>query len=116
MTPNWSSPARQAVWDRKRLNRRCDVEGCHERHYSLGLCEAHWAQERRYQIRREQMRASLGICDICGTESPLKVDHDHVTGDVRGHLCHYCNVGLGWFRDDLARLRKAIDYLTSGAA
>jgi len=104
------------VWERKRLNRCCEIEGCDERHYSLGLCETHWAQQRRYRIRREQMKASLGICDICGTETPLRVDHDHSTGEIRGHLCHDCNVGIGWFRDNPARLLKAADYLAGGAA
>lgn len=57
-------------------------------------------------------------CAICGTvewmgrHSQAHIDHDHVTGVVRGVLCHECNTGLGKFRDDPDLLRRAADYLT----
>jgi hypothetical protein len=39
------------------------------------------------------------------------LDHCHDTETFRGWLCHHCNTGLGSFSDDLARLKKAVDYL-----
>ena len=37
-------------------------------------------------------------CRICGThEGTLCIDHDHETGEVRGVLCHNCNVSLGHY-------------------
>ncbi len=60
------------------------------------------------QARRMKAGAS---CAICGSLEDLKVDHCHETGEIRGVLCHHCNVALGHMRDDPERLRKAADYL-----
>ena len=41
-----------------------------------------------------------GLCLICGKqpkENRLCVDHCHTSGDVRGLLCHPCNLALGRF-------------------
>lgn len=56
-------------------------------------------------------------CGICGTEisnepnHKTHIDHDHVSGRIRGLLCDYCNHGLGNFKDDMGLLQKAIEYL-----
>lgn len=55
-------------------------------------------------------------CKICGTNEPRgiggwKVDHCHTTGKVRGLLCNNCNVGLGYFQDNIEYLEAAIQYL-----
>lgn len=71
-------------------------------------------------------RAQNNLCAICGnpetakspvTGSPraMTVDHDHVSGKIRGLLCSTCNSGIGYFKDDLRRLRAAIAYLESHA-
>jgi len=57
-----------------------------------------------------------GSCAICGThqsglKEPLHVDHNHVTGEVRGLLCKSCNTGIGLLKENEEILRKAIDYL-----
>lgn len=39
------------------------------------------------------------------------VDHCHETNKVRGILCWDCNVGLGKFHDNTAKLKAAIKYL-----
>ena len=57
-----------------------------------------------------------GRCAICKTKPTrqykrLSIDHDHVTGKVRGLLCMACNTGLGQFKDNDALLCAAVDYL-----
>ena len=65
----------------------------------------------------EQMRKEAdGRCGICGQPQTkrfkyLSVDHDHKTGQVRELLCNDCNLGLGCFKDDPERVRKALEYL-----
>lgn len=58
-----------------------------------------------------------GRCLICSqpptTQRRLHVDHDHATGQVRGLLCHYCNLLLGHAKDDPAILAAAIEYLSA---
>jgi len=44
----------------------------------------------------------------------LSIDHDHITGKVRGLFCRDCNTGLGMFKDSSALLQKAAQYLIVG--
>lgn len=74
---------------------------------------------KRYGITIEEYNAILikqnGKCAICGngsTEKDLSVDHDHITGHIRGLLCNSCNMAIGLFDENITLLRKAIDYLT----
>lgn len=54
-------------------------------------------------------------CSICGkiekNNKELHIDHNHDTGEFRGLLCHQCNCGLGYFKDNIEFLEKAIGYL-----
>lgn len=72
---------------------------------------------RKYGLTEEDVftlwREQGGYCGICPTrifKDSLHIDHDHQTGVVRGLLCFNCNVALGHFRDDEARLRSALNY------
>jgi transposase-like protein len=60
------------------------------------------------------------VCAICrqpetstnlGTLRQLSIDHNHETGCYRGLLCGKCNRGLGYFKEDIAILKLAIEYL-----
>ncbi len=72
-----------------------------------------WSQ---YKMTSEEfdrrLTAQNGRCAICREEMPdPHVDHCHTTGRVRGLLCRYCNLALGFFRDDPERLSRAVKYL-----
>ena len=63
------------------------------------------------------LAAQNGVCALCGGP-PLgrsgihyHVDHDHVTGVVRGLLCSRCNGGLGALGETVEALERAINYL-----
>lgn len=57
-----------------------------------------------------------GQCDICGKHQTslsisLAVDHCHNSNKIRGLLCRDCNLMLGFARDRIETLTKAIEYL-----
>jgi hypothetical protein len=78
----------------------------------------HYRLIERYRIGTDEVEHLVegqgGICPICRKAFPTAVDHDHVTGAVRGILCADCNTGMGQLRDDPWVLRRAIEYLTGG--
>lgn len=58
-------------------------------------------------------------CAICRRprrdgERRFPIDHDHVTGEIRGILCDDCNVGIGRLKDSVRLLASAIVYLEDG--
>ena len=75
----------------------------------------------KYGLNSEQFDAMIAAqsnsCAICGDQMiglrNRHVDHCHTTSKVRGLLCLPCNLGLGYFKDNIERLRKAIDYLNT---
>lgn len=44
----------------------------------------------------------------------LAVDHDHISGEIRGLLCRYCNHRLVGRHRDASLLRRIADYLEVG--
>lgn len=76
--------------------------------------------KRQYNLSIEEYNTKLKEqghkCFLCGKDEldlkgKLHVDHDHITGKVRGLLCINCNTGLGHFKDNIELLSKAIGYL-----
>ncbi len=68
----------------------------------------------------EMYERQSGVCAICGKKEDaiyrgvaknLAIDHDHVTGVVRGLLCAKCNTALGNVNDDIGILVNMIEYL-----
>lgn len=78
---------------------------------SYGLSQADW---------EDLLWAQAGLCAVCClvmTPGPdTCVDHDHITGKVRGLIHRTCNVMLGQGNDDALTLQGGADYLLAGAA
>lgn len=74
------------------------------------------AKARKYRLTLAEMDDILeGGCDVC-TEGEACIDHDPITGKVRGALCHADNMTLGKLLDDPKRLRRLASYLESTAS
>ncbi len=86
---------------------------------------------RQYGLTIEQYdalyTAQRGRCAICCADKArweptglanrdkyLAVDHDHLTGRIRGLLCSPCNFAIGQMHDNPSILRAAADYLEQG--
>lgn len=66
------------------------------------------------------LRRQGGRCAICGTTDAgnwkgsqrcFCIDHDHLSGKIRGILCSHCNMALGHFKDSIQNLREAVAYM-----
>ena len=57
------------------------------------------------------IKSQKGRCAICEQKRKLCVDHNHVTGKVRGLLCNQCNFAIGCFYENEANMLKAVKYL-----
>ena len=59
-------------------------------------------------------------CAVCSRPAEsfnknLAVDHNHVTGEIRGLLCAYCNHRLVGRHRDPDLLRRIADYISQGS-
>ena len=90
----------------KRKKQRCydlEVRRNYERRSKYGL------SPEQYKQMWEEQRGKCAL-PSCGKDI-AHVDHDHITGIVRGLLCQTCNGALGLFYDNSALMRNAADYI-----
>jgi len=76
--------------------------------------------KKKYGIDLDQYNAMMiaqnsnrGICKVNRSQhkKEFHVDHDHVTGKVRGLLCVSCNLLVGLSKDSVETLNSAAEYL-----
>ena len=103
--PHWEGQSRDRKF-RKEKNTNL------RRAYGINLSQYEWL-----------LAKGGGVCWICHRPETRKrqkealypeslyVDHDHATGMIRGLLCNNCNSGIGYFDDNLEKLKAAIAYL-----
>lgn len=104
--------------NRKRKWKKSNPERKKEHETSAVLKRKYGIDLKEYKRLKEKQE---GLCKLCGKVETsthkekvreLAVDHCHKTLKIRGLLCYKCNVGLGFFNDDINLLEKAINYLT----
>ena len=114
---------KQAVYRGEYTEKLCSILSCERKSFKNGYCTKHHHISYTYNLTAEQYEDILqkqeSKCAICGTVNSINkrvgglfIDHDHDTNIVRGLLCHQCNAGLGYFKDNVNLLNNAINYLT----
>ena len=105
----WYSEHREQVCEINREQQKAHPEAALERNRKWAKAHPERVRALKYKHRygisieeAEQLviEQQNGVCALCGgnrTECILEVDHDHITGGVRGLLCKLCNLGLGSF-------------------
>src|SRR5882724_4581950 len=107
--------------DRRRvspeLRKTVMMRGKHQMPYEY---RRNWYLGNKYGITTEQycqlLETQKHKCAICGCQltagrNGAQIDHDHITGKIRGILCHKCNKMLGLVQDQPTLLESAIHYL-----
>ena len=113
----------------------CLVDDCHKKaaYVTNQLCANHYNQtpkgrdlvlRRKYGIGLGEYENLLKMqkhkCGVCGASESigrggqvtrLCVDHDHLTGAVRGLLCSKCNAAIGLLKDDSEIIKRAVKWV-----
>lgn len=97
----------------------CLIPGCSNAARGHSGCPRHRSMATKYSLTVEQISALPAACEVCGETKRLAIDHDHscCSGTsscgkcVRGVLCSWCNVTLGYAKEDISRLEGLIEYL-----
>jgi hypothetical protein len=92
------------IKEEKRKQKEYDLKGSYKK-YGLTV-----------EIYNEMFIKQNGSCVLCGTHQSaltknLAVDHCHASSKIRGLLCQNCNLMLGFAKDNIETLEKAIKYL-----
>ena len=111
-------PERVKAIKRKSAERNRDAHNARAR-ARHGTLDTDYRRRRALGVTRAAFAAMLSrqgdCCAVCATADPgrknWQLDHDHQTGGVRGVLCSRCNLALGLFKDDPARMRAAAVYV-----
>jgi Recombination endonuclease VII len=107
----WANPKERKVARERTVNWLKSQSGKYKvfernliREYGIDLED--WARMMNAQNRK---------CACCEGALQLDrtthVDHCHNSGDVRALLCQWCNSVLGYAKDDVSLLQKAVNYL-----
>lgn len=96
--------AARKAWKKTEIGKRC-IRNTHlKKAYGITLAD--------YEAKQVCQQNRCAICDIPGErfKKGLHVDHNHITGKVRGLLCIVCNTALEKIENQIF-MEKAKHYL-----
>lgn len=103
------------AWNERNRERR----NAYHKVKSRAYYHSHKEQVRahKYGLTVEQLRTlkAAPACEVCGVvwnegRQRPHIDHDHITGRVRGLLCQRCNLALGHLEDSPELIEKLLQY------
>ncbi len=103
--------------------RQSECRECHSKRNAANQAALTPRERKHYRIKSDygipietydQMIISQnGCCASC--KHPFlrtpDIDHNHVSGKVRGLLCHNCNTALGMLQEDAAKCFSLAEYI-----
>ena len=79
-----------------------------------GRCRTYNITEKNIKELYIKTKSRCQICGIAEEDTKKKslcIDHNHLTGEIRGLLCDDCNVAIGRFKDNIEYIKNSIIYL-----
>lgn len=97
--------------NRERINNKArEYRGTDNRIMRTDLRKRHNLTLEEFEKLKELQDNKCDICKNMFIKTPA-VDHNHITGNIRGLLCSNCNTGIGLLKDSVEILTSAIGYL-----
>jgi hypothetical protein len=112
---NWYKENTEKVKNNTKVYKEKNPTKVRENKYFNNLFLNYGLSKEKYLDILECQGACCAICKSSTANSKISerlfVDHCHETGEVRGLLCHGCNVGIGLLKEKIENLYSAINYL-----
>lgn len=64
-------------------------------------------------LEEQNNQCAICKCSIHEYNKSFSIDHCHSSNIIRGLLCNNCNLGLGYFKDNIEIIERAISYLNN---
>ena len=91
------------------------------RNKKASICKACKSQQRKIQRSLRKANPPPTLCEGCGEDCPLQLDHCHETNEFRAYLCVNCNLSMrrwGWGRvreaEEVPSIQLVLQRVTSG--
>ncbi len=109
------NPEKRAKINRRRRKDYSEDEGYRkDQNRKHALKALYGLTVEQYDDMRKAQDYKCAVCNISEKEAvrgKLYVDHSHKTGQIRGLLCAKCNSAIGLFKEDIAAMERARDFL-----